>query len=81
MNRVRICGEIFNRYEQTIELSDEELQEFRTNLNYIKENGDQAIDNFLGNMYGDIDPIDWECNEWSAELVDDKGFVIESLDT
>jgi hypothetical protein len=32
MNRVRICGEIINRYEQIIELSDKELQEFRTNL-------------------------------------------------
>lgn len=37
MNRIRICGEIINRYEQYIELSNEELRRFRDYLNHIKK--------------------------------------------
>jgi hypothetical protein len=80
MNRVRICGEIINQYERVIVVSDEELQQLRSNLNHVKNKGDQSIDDFLGESYGD-QPFDWQCIEWSAELINDKGLVIESLDT
>ncbi len=80
MNRVRVCGEINNRYEQVVELSNEELQELRNDLNNTKKKGDQAINDFLGESYGDTAPIDWECGEWSAELIDNNDLTIESLD-
>lgn len=80
MNRIRICGKIINRHEQIIELSDDELQEFRNDLDCIKRDGDQVINDFLGNLYGDTDPIDWECDNWSAELIDDNNHIIEYLD-
>ena len=79
-HRIRICGQTHNNHEQTIELSDEELLEFRKQLDAMKEKGDQAIDNYLGEQYGDTDPIDWEYSEWSAELLGDNDSVIENLD-
>ena len=80
MNRIRICGQITHRYEQIIERSDEELKGLREELNIAKNKGDQAINDYLGEDYGDTDPVDWKCNEWSAELIDANGQIIESLD-
>lgn len=81
MNRIRICGQIINNYEQIIELSDKELIEFRKELNIVKnKHKDQAIDDFLGENYGDNEPINWECREWSATLIKDDDSTIEFLD-
>ncbi len=80
MNRIRICGENTNRYEQIIELTNEELQQFRNNLNHAENKVEQAINDFLGEYGRDTEPIDWQYNEWSADLVDDNGSIIESLD-
>lgn len=80
MNRIRICGQIRHSYEQVIELSDKELIEFRDLLNIAKKRGDQAVDDYLGESYGDTDPTDWQCDEWSAELIDDNDSIIEFLD-
>lgn len=80
MNRVRITGRVINEYEQTIELSDEELQQLRNDLNKAKNRGNQAIDKFLGEQYGDTSPTDWEYDDWSATLIDDEGKEIEHLD-
>ena len=79
-HRIRVCGQTHNNYEQIIELSDEELLEFRKHLDAKKEAGDQAIDDYLGEQYGDTDPVVWTYNEWSAELLGDDDSVIENLD-
>ena len=79
-HRIRISGQSRNNYEQTIELSDEELLKFRKHLDAAKENGDQAIDDHLGEQYANTDPIDWQYGEWSAELLGDNDSVIENLD-
>lgn len=80
MNRVLITGRIINEYEQTIELSDEELQQLRNDLDEAKDKGEQAIDDFLGEQYGDTGPIDCECDDWSATLIDNEDKEIERLD-
>lgn len=80
MNRVRICGEVLEKYEQIVELTDEELISFRNHLNYMKDKGEQAVDDYLGETHADTHPCDWEFNNWSAELIDDDGKTIESLD-
>lgn len=79
-HRIRIGGQLLQNHEQIIELSDEDLKGFRKRLNAAKNKGDQAINDFLGEDYGDTDPIDWEYNEWSAELLNDDDSVIECLD-
>lgn len=79
-HRVRISGQTRCEYDQIIELTDEELDGFRKGLDVAKNKGDQAINIFLGEDFGDGDPIDYEYDEWSAELIDDNGSVIEHLD-
>lgn len=87
MNRVRICGEITNRHDRTIEMSDEEFKKFRDELDRLKKQEadpdalTNGINDFLGENFGDTDPLDWAYNEWSADLVGDDGKIIESLDT
>lgn len=77
MNRVRIFGEITHRYEQVVELSDEKLQELLTKvLNTKRKKGNRAIDKLLAENYADIDPVDSECGEWSADLIDGDGNFI-----
>lgn len=80
MNRIRISGTVINRYEQVIELTNGELIKFRRWLNGVKLKGDQAIDDCLGDNYADVDPIDADNAEWSAELIDNDNKVIEYLD-
>lgn len=79
-HRIRISGRIIQDHEQIIELSDEDLKEFRQRLNAAIRKGDKAIDDYLGEEFGDTDPINWEHDEWSAELINDNGSVIEHLD-
>ncbi len=79
-NRIRICGHARFDYDEIIELSDEGLKGFRNRLNLAKKNGDQGIDNCLGEDYGDAEPIDREFSNWSAELIDDNDSIIEHLD-
>lgn len=80
LHRIRIGGQIRQRHEQVIELSDEDLKGFIERLDAAKSKGDQAISDCLGEDYGDTDPVDWEYDEWSAELLDDNGSVIRHLD-
>ncbi len=80
MNRVHVTGRIINEYDQIIELSDEQLNQLRNDLDEAKNKGDQAVDDFLGEQYGDTDPTDFECDEWSATLIDNKDKVVEYLD-
>ncbi len=79
MNRIRINGEVTKKYEQIIELSDEELQKFRNDLSIEETKGDQAIDDFLGENFADTHPLDWQYDSWSADLIDDKGSIIEDI--
>lgn len=79
-HRICISGQIKQQHEIIFKLSDEQLIEFRKQLNIARTKGDQAIDNFLGENYGDTEPINTEYYEWSAHLVGDKDSVIEHLD-
>jgi len=79
MNHIRISGEIIQKYEQIIELSDEDLQKFRNDLKRKGEPGSQAVDDFLGENYGNNDPLDWQYDYWSAQLIDGDGMMIEEI--
>lgn len=46
-HRICISGQIKQQHEIIFKLSDEQLIEFREQLNIAKTKGDQAIDNFL----------------------------------
>jgi hypothetical protein len=80
MNRIRIFGEVTHSYEQIVELSDEELREFRDKLDGLGKKGWKEIDVFLAKDYADINPTGSSCGEWSAELVDQNDKLIEVLD-
>lgn len=80
MNRIRIRGQVNEIHEQIIELSDEELQTLRKDLDLAKYKGNQAIDNFLGKEFSDGPPVDWTYSDWSADLIEADGSTIESLD-
>lgn len=80
MNRVRISGEITKKYEQIIELSDEDLQKLRNDLSEAQtQGGDQGIDDFLATDYSDNEPTDCQCGFWEVDLIEDNGMSIEII--